>query len=271
MTKIGSLALLAAIFAAPAQAVMVFPNAPGGDSVNTDPVAVGGSGWYYEAGGGGTVGIQGTYPNNGNGSVRLTTATMSSYAQMNYRPGTALGALSALSGFGYEWYRNSISINSDVQAPAMAVTVDVDGNLGTTGDTGYLVYEPAYNGGGVAPTNTWVTVAAGAGTNLWSAGALGFATDVDGSGSGYDDTLSEWSLANPNAAVTGFVLFGGSGWDAFDGAVDMASWTFGRVTTTTNFEIGAAAVPEPSALALAALAGIGAALVGRRRRLHSGS
>lgn len=265
MTKIGYAALLAAVIAAPAQAVLVLPNAPGGDSVTTNPVAVGTTGWYYQAGGGGTVGIQGAYPRNGNGSVRLSTATMSSYAQMGYYPDTPMGALASLSSFGYDWYRSSASVNAGVQAPAMAVYLDVDGDLTTPGDYAFLVYEPAYNGGGVAPTDTWVSAVIGASTNLWLSGP-GIAADPDGSGSAYDDTLAEWAAANPSAAVAGFVMFGGAGWDAFDGAVDMATWTFaGGATTTTNFEL-AGAVPEPSALALAALAGLGAGFAARRRR-----
>ncbi|MEO5733612.1 MAG: PEP-CTERM sorting domain-containing protein [Rubrivivax sp.] len=260
------LGLLAALVV-PAHAAVVVSNVVGGDIVVTDPVAVGATGWEYGASNGGTVGIQNTYPRSGNGSVRLTTTTSSSYAEMRYSPGGSLGLLSALTGFGYDWYRFSSSTNPDVQAPAMAITVDIDGDP-TTDDIGYLIYEPVYNVGGVAMTDVWVTVGGNGGTNLWSAGAFGFVADLDGNGYAYDESLSDWHAAYGNATVTGFVAFMGSGISGFfDGAVDNVSWTFGTANAmTTNFEVRGAGVPEPASLVLVGLGGVLAGLTSLRRR-----
>ena len=261
--RLAIFALCAAAFA-PVHAAVVYSNAPGGDSVTDGDVPVGASGWYYYSEGGGTVGINTSFPRSGNASAQLATTNPAAYSSIGYQPGGSLGALSALTNFGYDWYRSSASTTSDVQAPAMAVILDRDGDLGTA-DVAYLVYEPVYNGGGIAPTDAWQTVMGGDSTNLWSAGSLGFATDLNGNGYAYDETLAQWKAAEQSALVTGFVLFAGSGWTVFNGAVDNVSWTFaGGPTTMVNFEV-AAAVPEPGALSLAGLAGLLAAAACRRR------
>lgn len=243
--------------------------------------AVGASGWFYNnVRNSGVAGIDNAYARSGNGSAHLQGTIgpggASSKADIEYLAGgtdvggnfvatSTLGAFSTFTGMQYDWYRNSSSVNSAAQHPALRILLDLDGNLATLGDRGGLVFESVYNGVVVAPTNIWTTSVVSSTTNVWNFGlGLGFTFDIGGNGFAFDDTLAAWQAYAPNAVILGFSAGIGSGWGAFDGAVDNIAWTIGNTTTSSNFEVRGGTVPEPGSLALVGLGLVG--LVGLRRR-----
>lgn len=285
MKRLAVLAL-GGLFAS-AQGAIVFSNNPiPGDSFTNagstnQGQAVGTSGWYYNnVRNNGVVGINITYPRNGNGSAYLEVKQgpggASSKADIEFLAGgtsiggnfvatAALGRLGDLASLSYEWYRDSASTAASHLHPVVRILVDADGDLGTIGDRGGLVFERIYNALPVVD-NQWTPDSVGQTTKLWSFGAgMTFAFG------GYDKTLAQWiagfveggqsSTLSANSLVLGFSMGVGSGWGPFQGAVDTFAFSFANngPSGSANFEV----VPEPaSALALAL--GLGALI--RRRR-----
>lgn len=240
--------------------------------------AVGATGWYYNnVRNSGTVGINTSNPRSGNGSAAMSGPS-NSKADIEYLPAAinvlgnfyttaSLGSLSALSSMSYDWYRDSSSAAASHLHPALRVLLDADGDLTTVGDQGGLVFERIYNGGGAAPTDAWQSDTVTGTTNVWNFGlgpGFGSGYDLDGSGYAYDDDLAAWQAFLPNAKIIGFSAGIGSGWDAFEGAVDNIAWTIGtQGTQTSNFEVTRAQVPVPGGMLLL---GIGALALGIARR-----
>ncbi len=268
---------IAALLLAPAaHAGVVNPNNPGGDAY-TNPgalnqgQAIGASGWYYNnVRKGGTVGIDGSHPRSGNGSVAFS-APNDGKADIEYLPGAvmvagnyyatqSLGLFSTLVSMSYDWYRDGTSTNNANQHPSMRVLIDLDGDL-MTNDRGGLVFERVYNANPSYPVDQWVSDLIDANTKLWG---FGLGADPNG-GYPYDSSLADWQAFLPRTAtIVGFSSGVGSGWGPFSGAVDNLSWNIGGVTTSTNFELAAADVPEPATLGLLAIGVAGLAM--RRRR-----
>ncbi len=259
--------LVLALTARPATAGIVYSNAlsPPGDSF-TNPFpffsagqAVGSSGWFYNnVRGGGAVGINTAFPHLGDGSVRFFSPNSNGKADIEFLGGavtnilgnatatSSLGRFADFEGMSYDWYRDSTSTNPLTQHPALRILIDADGDLATTNDRGYLIFERAYN---ALPTlmDEWVSDTIGPNTVLWNnnQSAL-FGSTV------YDRTLAQWQAQLPNAVILGFSAGVGSGWNGvFTGAVDNISWTIAGQTTTTNFEV--AVIPEPATLGVFAL------------------
>ncbi len=264
---------------------IVYPNVPGGETyTNASGInqgqAVGATGWYYNnVRSSGSVGINAQHPNDSTGSVWFNGPSGSAKADIeylangvsvfgNYAATGSLGLLSDLSSMSYSWYRDGASTTTANLHPVLRVIVDADGNLGTIGDRGGLVFEGAYNGNLPATTDAWVSNTISMNTFLWNFGlGIGFAADIDGTSYGYDSTLADWQAYFPNAVILGFSSGIGSGWSGtFTGAVDKISWTIGDTTTATNFEVQA--VPEPSSVLLTMA---GAALLFLRRRMKTQS
>ncbi|MCS0591729.1 PEP-CTERM sorting domain-containing protein [Massilia norwichensis] len=221
-----------------------------------------------------TAAITDTKPRSGNGSVEMSLTDGSGKADYvytwGYVPGRTLGNLSALS---YDWQRASGGTAGQHLMPAFRLFYDADGNVGTTNDTGYLIFEQVYNppgNNGPVTTDAWVTSDI-LGANFWMRQFTPGNTVES-----YDNTLAEWAAgAHPSAvadllsadtAILGIEFGIGSGWNgSFQGFVDNVTYRFGSGDVTTfNFETEAADVPEPASLALITLGLLGVAA--RRRK-----
>lgn len=268
---------------------------PGDSYTNPGPVnqgqAVGSTDWYYNnTRNNGVVGINDTYARSGNGSAYMSVAGSSGKADIehlsdgasfmgNYVATSSLGLLSDLKYLSYDYYRDGSSAAASHLHPVVRILLDMDGNLATINDRGGLVYEAIYNGDSVV-NDTWVTTTVFDGgandKNMWSFG-LGKPSFADG----YDVSVSEWmigseiiagnpvSVGSANATVLGFSMGVGSGWGAFEGAVDNLTFEFdGGMRTTHNFEVAALTpVPEVTTVATGAFAGIiGVSMLVRRFR-----
>lgn len=278
--KVATLFFLVAVWflaaSIPCSAQNIYANDPeSGDTFfvsgpSNQGMAIGSSGWYYNnTRSGGSVGIDSSQSQSGDGSIRFGTTSSGSKADIewlgsavsvsgNYHATSALGYLSELTSLGYDWYRDSNSTTNNLYHPVIRLLVDLDGNLTTTGDRRQLTFERAFNGGvTAAPVDTWVTedifsYNSGQGANLW----------VNGSGISniYQITLSEWqsgidnlngNIGSASAVIVGISIGVGSGWSNSSSMwVDNIQVGFNGVTDTYNFEVAAQIVPEPGTACL---------------------
>lgn len=230
----------------------------------------------------GSVGITGTYkPSTETGSLQFTTGNVTNgtdKADFVHTLNGTLGdlAFNGAASIAYDYYVNSSSGALDHLAPALRLYF-LDA---ATNKTGYLIYEPVYNGYPVStggPQDSWVHADI-TNANFWMR-TFGPSATVEK----YDYTLDDW--ANGRTAPGSFVLSSatqilgieigvGSGWNgSFNGAVDHVLVDFGRVGATgvsTNFEVSeaTAAVPEPATWAMM-IAGFGLVGGAMRRRKTS--
>ncbi len=249
---------------------------------------------YNNVGTGATVGITDHYARSGDGSVYFNLPSNAARADIELFNGQAgntnngtralssvtnatgsFGRLGDLTSLSYDWYRDSSSTGLAGVHTSIRIGIDRDGNLATTGDRGYLVFERAYNGGGVV-TNQWVaedlfSYNGGNGANFHTGGSWDGMTEA---GIGYGRNLSSWmngfagTNVNGNSLIISFALTTGSGWGGlYRGAADNLSFGFNGNVTSYNFEAFPQAIPEPNSLILAGMAIMGmVATKGRRRR-----
>lgn len=220
-----------------------------------------------------SIGISGDYARSGNGSIYMDGLNGSSKGDLEYYFGDLTGkTLGNLSALGYDWYRDVVSNNPSAQAPVIRLYMDADGDMTTTSDRGYLIYEPTYNGVASAPEGAWQTADAynGGNGNFWlrqfSPGQSNnvFNRDINDWRAG--QTTSGFLAFSNSSIVYGLNVGFGSGWNGhFTGAVDNITVGFGGSSTTYNFEV----VPEPSTAVAGCLA-IAMSLTyawGRRKKL----
>ena len=264
--------------------------APGDDftsstTSNTTPLdarrVLGTTGWTYNnVRNNGHVGVNTDFPKAAtarSGSTarkaRLATVprpTSSTSAPMAWQPRRSMGTLGDITALAYDWYKSSASTAS--QQSNLRIYVDADGNLSTTNDQGYLVFERAYQPINTVPTDQWVSDNV-IGANLWEVyfGHGNFDTagnfqplSVWGSAGGFTPSGGGLHL-DANSVIFGLNAGIGSGWGTYVGTVDNITIGFnGNDPTTTNFEV----TPEPSTwvMAATALVGLGTFARSRRRR-----
>ena len=215
----------------------------------------------------GTVEITATYPANGNGSLQFSSNGPGDKADFanswGVVQGRTLGNISALS---YDYLRDPATAGVEPWlVPALRLQY-----LTTDLKSGYLIFEPVYNGTRTAPTGSFVANDV-LRANFWMR-AFGPGRTIEQ----YDVTLARWASGatfgtsqqlSADTNIIGIEVGVGSGWAGqFRGAVDNVSFGFGATDSVTyNFETRAVAVPEPaSALLLAS--GMLALVTTRRRR-----
>ncbi|NJC33062.1 hypothetical protein GGR88_000536 [Sphingomonas jejuensis] len=218
--------------------------------------------WYQaNLGGGATLGVTTDYARGGNGSVFFNTASGDSKADLQYNLG-GLIELGSLQSVSFDWFRDPASDTGAAFAPVLRFEMFKDGSY-----AGSLVLENVYQNQTNAVEGSWQTLSATRSSGIFWAtrDALG---PTFANANGGQLTLDQWIARNSGSSLAvGAINIGvGSGWSGtFRGAVDNVQFAFGDGPAGDfNFEVAAAAVPEPATWAMM-IAGFGMVGMAARR------
>ncbi|WP_028605474.1 hypothetical protein [Ottowia thiooxydans] len=224
--------------------------------------------WYRAASSGASTGITADYARSGNGSILMTSPSISGSTEWRYDAASptsfgALGTLAQFSSAQYDWYRDASSTNPTAQAPAFTLWIDEDGNSATTADRSYLIFEPYYQTNTDPAVNTWVTSTVNASSIMWTPSLSGYcAFSVFATGGTCNGTASPYSSAS---VVISVIPFMGSGWaGVFRGAVDnvVFNTTQSGGSLSANFELAPPPQPVTAVTAVPTLQAWGLMLTG---------
>lgn len=213
----------------------------------------------------GAIGISTIYARSGLGSAWMwgpapsnPNSLLTSKADFEYAFGDLTGkTLANLTSLSYDFYRSSGTIADPNQAnvwlhPSLRLAYDADGNLGTTGDRGYLIYEranqPAF-GLNTVPTDVWHSDDVVA--NDYALWRTEFSKTNDFTARPISSYLAGTVANSMTPLSNSTVILGvstgiGSGWGPWYGAVDNVAIGFGGSSTTWNFEPASAPVSAPN-------------------------
>ncbi|MFS0735425.1 PEPxxWA-CTERM sorting domain-containing protein [Sphingomonas sp. 1P06PA] len=224
---------------------------PGGANRVSAPITA--NSWIQaNVGSEGTVGITTDYARSGNGSAYFSTVNDGSKADLQYYfAGLTTGAsLASLTSVSYDFFRDASSTTNPNFAGVLRLDIAKDGAF-----AGSLVFENVYQTQQAAPTDSWTTLTASLDSGIFWATSTALGPNFANANGG-QKTLQAWidDNAGANLTVYGLSLGVGSGWgdgQSFTGAIDNVSLQFaGGPEISANFEVAAAAVPEPAAWAL---------------------
>jgi hypothetical protein len=217
--------------------------------------------------GGGSSAITGTAPRSGNGSVEMTGDRTRFIMGNNFDVNSNLGLLDQLTQLTFDWRIALASAQSNTTHPDYTPALRV--HIWDNGERSELIWEGAYNGTyGNTTRDTWYSSATTDVFHRWVNGSG--TTFASPGGPQVNMTVTDWAASayySGNAYISGFSVgvgsTPGSGYLAF---ADNVTIGLGGATTTYNFELAAAAVPEPGSLALIGLGLFGAAAARRKVR-----